>query len=36
MFVAWLAQLGVFAIIAILCNAIKNTEDTNDNEEENL
>lgn len=36
LFFAWLAQLCVFAIIAILGNAIKNTENTNDNEGENL
>lgn len=36
MFLACLALVGVFVIIEIIGNAIKNTEDTNDNEEENL
>lgn len=35
-FLAWFAELGALAIVAILGNSIKNTENTNDNEGENL
>lgn len=36
MFLACLAVVGVFVIIEVVGNAIKNTEDTNDDEGENL
>ena len=36
MFLACLALVGVFVIIEIIGNAVKNTEKTNDDEGENL
>lgn len=36
MFLACLAIVGVFVIIEIIGNAVKNTEKTNDDEGENL
>ena len=36
MFLACLALVGVFVIIEIISNAVKNTEKTNDDEGENL
>ena len=35
MFLVCLVVVGVFVIVEVIGNAIKNTEDTNDNEEEN-
>ena len=36
MFLACLAVINIFVIVEVIGNAIKNTEDTNDDEGENL
>ncbi len=36
MFLVCLVVVGVFVIVEVIGNAIKNTEDTNDDEGENL